>query len=128
MLQDTLADALTAIKNAEKIGKEQCIVKATKLLNSILKVMQDVGYIGNYELVEDGKGGKYKVELKGKIIDTSAIKPRFAVSADEFEKWEKRFLPGRDMGLLIVSTSKGVMPHTKAKEMHVGGRLLSFVY
>ena len=128
MLQDTLADALTVIKNAEKIGKHECTVKSTKLLDSILKVMHDIGYIGNYELVEDGKGGKFKIELKGKIIDTNAIKPRFAVASDEFEKWEKRFLPGRNMGLLIVSTSKGVIPHTKAKEMHIGGRLLSFVY
>lgn len=128
MLQDPLADALTIIKNAERIGKKECIVKSSKLLANILKVMQDNGYIGTFERIEDGKGGKFKIELKGRIIDTKVIKPRFAVKIDEFDKWEKRFLPARNIGLLIISTPKGIMSHTKAKELNIGGRLLSYVY
>ena len=128
MLQDPLADALTVIKNGDRIGKRECIVKSTKLLESILKVMQGNGYIGSFERIEDGKGGKFKIELEGKIIETKVIRPRFAVAKNEFEKWEKRYLPARHMGLLILSTSKGVMPHNKAKELNVGGRLLSYVY
>lgn len=128
MLQDLIADALANMKNAERIGKKECVVKASKLLGQILKVMEDNGYIGNFERVEDGKGGKFKIELKGKMIDVNVIKPRFAIKVDEFEKWEKRYLPARNIGLLILSTPKGVMPHTKAKELHTGGRLLSYVY
>lgn len=128
MLQDTLADALSTIKNAERIGKGECLIKASKLLGNILKVMREAGYIGSYEIIEDGKGGKFKIELIGKVIDTNTIKPRFSVEVKEFEKWEKRYLPARNIGILIVSTSKGVLPHTKAKELHVGGRLISFVY
>lgn len=128
MLQDPLADALTVIKNAGRIGKKECIVKSSKLLGNILKVMQDNGYIGPFEKIEDGKGDKFKIELKGKIIDTKTIKPRFAVKTDEFEKWEKRFLPARNIGLLILSTPKGVISHNKAKELNIGGRLLSYVY
>lgn len=128
MLQDPSADALTVIKNAERIGKGKCVVKASKLIGDILKVMQDNGYISSFEKIEDGKGGMFKVELKGKIIDNNVIKPRFAVGVDEYEKFEKRFLPARNIGLLIVSTPKGVMSHKKAKELRLGGRLLSYIY
>ena len=128
MLQDTLADALTVIKNAERIGKGRCVVRANKLVGSILKVMQDSGYIDAFEKIENGKGGMFKVELKGKIIDTKVVKPRFAVGTDEYEKWEKRYLPAKNIGLLIVSTPKGVVDHKKAKELRLGGRLLSFIY
>ena len=128
MLHDPLADALTVIKNAERIGRGKCVVKASKLIGNILKVMQDNGYIGPFERIEDGKGGMFKVELKGKLIDTKAIKPRFAVDVDEYEKWEKRYLPARNIGLFVVSTPKGVMNHKKAKELRLGGRLLSYIY
>ena len=128
MLQDPLADALTAIKNAEKIGKLSCTVKASTLLGNILKVIQENGYIQSFEKIEDGRGSKFKVELKGKIINTNVIKPSLSVKVEEFGKWEKRYLPGRNMGLLIISTPKGIMPHSQAKELHVGGKLISFVY
>ncbi len=128
MLQDPLADALTIIKNADRIGKRDCIVKSSKLLQDILNVMQKNNYIGSFERIDDGKGGKFKIELKGTVIETKAIKPRFAVARNEFEKWEKRYLPSRHMGLLILSTSKGVMSHANAKELSIGGRLLSYVY
>ncbi|MBI2005207.1 MAG: 30S ribosomal protein S8 [Candidatus Aenigmarchaeota archaeon] len=128
MLQDPLADALTVIKNAERTGKGKCVVKANKLIGGILKVMHDNGYVGAFEAIENGKSGLFKIELTGKVIDTRTIKPRFAVGVDEYEKFEKRFLPARNIGLLIVSTPKGVMDHKKAKELRLGGRLLSYIY
>jgi small subunit ribosomal protein S8 len=126
--KDNLADALAAIKNAERVGKKECITRASKEIKAVLKVMQDKGYIGSFEFIDDGKSGKFRVELKGKIIDCNVIKPRFSVRLDEFEKYEKRFLPARSFGLLILTTPKGIMDHNKAKELHVGGKLLAFVY
>ncbi len=128
MFQDPLADVLSTIKNAEKVGKRECVTPASKVIRSVLKVMQDHNYIGAFEFVEDGKSGKFKVELKGKIIDCNVIKPRFSARVDEFEKWEKRWLPGKDFGFLIVSTPKGILDHKKAKEMHIGGRIIAFIY
>ncbi len=128
MLQDTLADALSMIKNAERIGKGNCITRASKEVKAVLKVLQDNGYIGAFEFIDDGRGGKFKVELNGKIIDTNVIKPRFSATVDEFEKWEKRFLPARNVGLLVLTTPKGIVDHKKAKELHVGGKLVCFVY
>lgn len=128
MLQDPLADALSTIKNAERVGKRSCVTRASKMIKAVLKIMQSGGYIGSFEFVDDGRGGKFKVKLKGKVIDCNVIKPRFSVKADEFEKWEKRFLPAREVGLLILTTPKGVIDHKKAKQLRVGGKLLAFVY
>jgi small subunit ribosomal protein S8 len=66
--------------------------------------------------------------LAAKINDCKAIKPRYPVKKDGFEKFEKRYLPARDIGLLVVTTPEGVMTHKQAKEKSVGGRLLCFVY
>lgn len=128
MLQDTLATVLSTIKNAERVGKKECVTKASKEVRNVLEVIHQHGYIGGYEFVDDGKQGKFKIELKGKIIDCNVVKPRFAVKIDEFEKWEKRFLPAREFGLLILSTPKGIIDHKKARELGTGGRLLAFVY
>ena len=128
MRHDTLADVLSAIKNAERVGKKECIVPASNLVKNVLKVMQEHNYIGTFEFIDDGKSGKFRIELKGVINDTNVIRPRFPVKIDEFEKWEKRYLPARDMGILILTTPKGVMDHEKAKELRTGGRLLCFVY
>jgi len=128
MLHDPLADALSIIKNAEKSGKSSCITPASKIVKAIFGILQGSGYIGAYEYIEDGRGGKYKVELKGKIIDCNVIKPRFSVATHEFEKWEKRYLPAREFGILIVSTPKGIMKHAEAKQKNIGGKLVAYVY
>ena len=128
MLHDPLADALSTIKNAERVGKNECVTKTSKVIKAVLKTMQEKGYIGTFEFVDDGKSGKFKIELKNKIIDCNVVKPRFSVKVEEFEKWEKRFLPARNVGILILSTSKGIIDHKKAKELNIGGKLLAFVY
>ncbi len=128
-LNDPLADALSHIKNTERVGKMECTIKpASKLIGNVLSVMKEGGYIAEFEFVEDGKAGLFNVKLRGKINDCNAIKPRFYVRMKEYEDWEKRLLPARDFGLLILTTSKGVMSHEKAIENGVGGQLLAFVY
>ena len=129
MLQDPLNDAMASIKNAERTGKGQCIVRpASKLIGRVLKVMQDHGYIAGFEFIDDGKGGSYKVTLRGNINNCGVIKPRFAVRRSDLEKWEARYLPAQDFGLLILTTTEGVTSQTAAKEKGIGGKLLAFVY
>jgi len=128
MRQDTLADVLSAIKNAERVGKKECITPASSLVREVLKVIQKEGYIGNFEFIDDGRSGKFRIELKNKVNNSNVIKPRYAVKVDSFEKWEKRFLPARDFGILILSTNKGLMTHQEAKKQHVGGKLLAYVF
>lgn len=129
MQNDPLADALTRIKNAERSGKIACDVRpASKLVGRVLKVMQDQGYIGTFEFVGDGLAGAFRVRLVGHVNDCGVIKPRFNVKRAEFERWESRYLPAREYGTLILTTTQGVIGHAQAKELGTGGKLLAFVY
>jgi small subunit ribosomal protein S8 len=90
--------------------------------------MQLNGYIGEFEFIDDGRSGKFRVQLLGRVNKCGAIKPRIPASSREIENWEKQFLPSRDIGVLIFSTSQGVISHKEVKEKKIGGRLLAFVY
>ncbi len=126
---DPLNDAFTTIYNAEHADKYEVTVRpASKLLGSMLTIMQKSGYLGEYELLEDGRGGSFRIELIGAINRCGVIKPRHSVKRSDFDKWESRYLPARDFGLLILTTNQGVMDHFAAKKERVGGRLLAYVF
>jgi len=128
-MMDTLSNGLTTIMNNEMRNKRDCVISpASKLLGRVLRVLQLSGYIGEFEFIEDGRAGKFKVQLLGRVNKCGAIKPRYSVSADGFEDWEKTYLPAREMGILVVSTPFGVISHKEAKGKNVGGRLLAFVF
>lgn len=128
-MMDPIADALISIKNSDKASKQSCVYRpAPKLLGEILKIITKNGYIKGYEFIEDGRDGTFRVQLAGKINECRAIKPRYALKKSEFEKFEKRYLPAKNVGILIVSTPEGVITHTEAKNRGIGGRLLAFVY
>jgi len=128
-MMDTLANGLTTIMNNEMRRKRECVINtASRLLGRVLRVMQLNSYIGEFEFVDDGRSGKFRVQLLGRINKCGAIKPRVPVSFREIENWEKRFLPSRDIGVLVVSTPQGVVSHREVKERKIGGRLLAFVY
>ena len=129
MQNDSLADAMTVIRNAERAGKtEATVTPASKLIGRVLKAMQDQGYIGPFEYEDDGRGGLYKVQLTGLINDCGVIKPRYAIKKADFDEYEARYLPARDFGSLIMTTTHGVIDQYKAKEAGTGGRLLAYVY
>lgn len=129
MLNDPLANAFSKIMNAELTGKNECMLKpVSKLLSKLLTIMQDQMYIGEFTFFEDGKGGFIKLALIGKINKCKVIKPRYAVPKDGFEKFEKRYLPAKDFGIIFVSTPQGIMSHIEAKEKKTGGRLIAYVY
>lgn len=126
---DTLANGLTTVINNEMRNKRECIISpASKLLGRVLRIMQLNGYIGEFEFIDDGRSGKFKVQLLGRINKCGAIRPRFSVKVDKFEEWEKKFLPSREVGLLVISTPNGVLSHKEARDKHTGGRLLAFIY
>lgn len=129
MQSDPLNDAMCVIKNASLNGKAECeIAPVSKLIGHVLKVMQDYGYISQFEYVEDGKAGKYRVLLKGAINDCGVIKPRYSVKIANIEKYEARYLPAQDFGVLILTTTSGVVAQATAKNLGIGGKLLAYVY
>jgi small subunit ribosomal protein S8 len=126
---DPLSNALAGIDNAESVGQlTHTVAPASNLVGRVLEVFYDRGYIGGFEYVEDGKAGKFEVELDGAINECGAVKPRYSAGADEFEKWEKRHLPARDYGTLVVTTSHGIMSHYEARREGVGGQVVAYVY
>jgi len=126
---DPLADALSTIQNNERRQNDYCIIyPASKLIGQVLSVMQRNGYIGEFEYIYDGGAGKFRVQLLGRINKCRAIKPRFPVKYREIEEWEKKLLPARDIGIIILSTNQGVMTHREAKQRKIGGVLLAYVY
>ena len=129
---DPLANALSTIMNNEMRGhKEAIITPASKLIAMVLRVMQKYGYIGEFEHIDDGRWGKIKVQLLGRINKCGVIKPRFSVKyrdLREMPHWLRKYLPSIDIGILILSTPQGVMSHREALEKKIGGVLLAYVY
>jgi len=126
---DPLNDALAKLFNAEQAGKfDVQLSPASKLLGSVLQIMQTSGYVGEIQRNDDGRGGSFNVQLRGAINECGVVKPRYSVRRQEFDKWEGRFLPAQDFGLLILTTNSGIMHHKEAKENRIGGKLLAYVY
>lgn len=129
MSVDPFNDAMVKLNNAERVGKREIEIKpASKMVASTLRSMQKKRYVGEFEYIDDGRAGLFRVSLLGNINDCGPIKPRFAVKKDDYERWERRFQPAADVGSLIVSTDKGVMNHERAQESGIGGRLIAYVY
>ncbi len=129
MQNDVLASALSKISNAEKSGKSGCVLHPTsKLVKGVLEIMHQNGYIGSMDEQQTKRGAALSLNLIGNINKCGAVKPRFSVASEEFEKFEKRFLPAKDFGILVMSTPKGIITHYEAKKHGIGGKLLAYCY
>lgn len=129
MLNDPLANAFSNIQNMERIASKECMITpSSKLIKACLNILKDREYIGDYEETMNNKGNLLKVNLLGRINKCGVIKPRHAIEKEGYEKFEKRFLPARNFGILIVSTSQGLMTHEDAKKKNIGGRLIAYCY
>ncbi|MEM4366625.1 MAG: 30S ribosomal protein S8 [Candidatus Anstonellales archaeon] len=128
MLTDTLADMLNTIKVAEHKGIKEVKVRSTKLAKEVLKVMERYNYVKGFSEVEENGKKFLKVQLAGTINMCGVIKPRAPVSAEEWPEKEQQYLLGYNTGILIVTTSAGVMSNREAFERRIGGRLLGYIY
>lgn len=128
-LNDPLANALSAISNAEKVGKTKCTIgTGSKIILSVLQEMEKEGYLGECKKTIHNKKQILHVNLLGKINKCGVIKPRNSVKKGDVEKYEKRYLPAKDFGIILISTSKGIMNHSEVKKNNIGGRLLVYCY
>ena len=126
---NVLANLFTTMYNNELRNKKECLViPASKLAQEVLRVMQRSKYIGEFEFIDDGITGKLRIQLLGRINKCGVITPRYPVKSDAFYEWERRYLPAVNVGILVVSTSNGVMNHNEAVQKGLGGRLLGYVY
>ncbi|MEM3209261.1 MAG: 30S ribosomal protein S8 [Saccharolobus sp.] len=127
-----LANALTTLYNNEmRRNKQAIIMPASKLVINVLRTMQKEGYIGEFEYIDDGRWGKIIVQLLGRINKCGPITPRYPLSYRQLidlPNYIRRYLPSKEIGVIIVSTSKGVMSHKDAAKMRIGGIALGYVY
>ncbi|MCI8914807.1 MAG: 30S ribosomal protein S8 [Lawsonibacter sp.] len=130
-ITDPIADMLTRIRNANNAKHDTVDVPASNMKKAIAQILLEEGYIKHYQLIDDGTQGVIRITLKynaGKekvISDLKRVsKPglRIYAGADELPKVL------RGLGIAIVSTSKGVMTDKKARQAHVGGEVLAFVW
>lgn len=128
-VQDPLANSLVNIMNSEERGKNECIVTpAPKLIANVLRVLQKSGYVAEFEYIDDGRLGKLRIQLLGRINKCGVIKPHFNVSYKDLERIAQQYLPGKEIGFIILTTPKGIMTHKEALANKIGGRLLAYVY
>lgn len=124
-----LANLFVTLYNNEARRKGDCVILPTSKLGiEVLKTLQKDGYIGEFEHIDDKRGGKFKIKLLAKITKCGAISPRFKVKNDEYNNWEQQYLPAYDRGMLLVTTNQGVMSHHDASEKGIGGFLIGYVY
>ncbi len=127
--QNVIANLFSTMYNSEIRNKKECIViPASRLASEVLRTMQRHKYIGEFEMIDDGLSGKFRVQLLGRINKCGAVSPRFAVKQSAFTMWERRYLPAVGLGILIMTTPQGIMSHSEAIEKGIGGRLVGYVY
>jgi small subunit ribosomal protein S8 len=131
-MTDPIADYLTRLRNAINAKHRVVEIPASNLKKEITKILFEKGYILNYKFVEDGPQGTIKVALKYDSVNkVNAIKKLTRVSSPGL----RRYTGYRDMpqvinglGIVIVSTSKGVMTDKEASQLRIGGEVLCYVY
>ncbi|AWR99399.1 30S ribosomal protein S8 [Metallosphaera hakonensis] len=129
---NTLSNALSSLYNNEMRRNNQAIIMpSSKLIVNVLRTMQKEGYVGEFEYIDDGRWGKIVVQLLGRINKCGAITPRYSLTYREMislPDYIRRYLPSKEIGVVIVSTPKGVMTHKEAARQRTGGIVLGYVY
>lgn len=127
MIRDWLAAMLNDITNCRRSGKTRTIMTPVpKIAEEMLKLMKREGYIEDFSISED-KFKKAEITI-GKVHKCQAIKPRVFVNMKNMHGYVKRHLPSRDSGMLVISTSRGLMDHREAMEKRTGGCLIAYCY
>ena len=109
--------------------KRQVLIRPnSKIVLRFLRLMQKRNYIGDFEVVDDRRGGKVVIELLGRINKCGVISPRFDIGVDGYEKAVSNLLPSRQFGYIVLTTNIGIIDQDRARRKHVGGKLLGFFY
>ncbi len=124
MSQDVVSDGLNRIMNAKLAGQTSITLRHhSKFLQNILAIGKLKGYISEYSTSPKG----LFVEFKG-LNMCKAVKPRYIVKVKDIDKYVRRYLPARGIGIIVVSTSKGLVTHQTAQEKGIGGSVVAYFY
>ena len=130
-ITDTIADMLTRIRNASAAKHPTIDVPCSNVKKQIAQILVDEGYIKNFRVIEDNKQGIIRITLKYTENKSQVITGLRRVSKPGLRIYSNcKDMPKvmKGLGIAIVSTSKGIMTDRKARELHVGGEILAFVW
>lgn len=129
-LSDTIADMLTRIRNAVRNGAQRVDCRNSKVCAGIARVLKEEGYILDYVVIDDGRQGILRVQLRygsrGEPL-IRALRRDSKPSRRLYSKVSDLPRPLAGLGITIVSTPKGVLSDRQARQQHVGGELLCTV-
>ena len=124
MSQDIVADGLNRIMNAKRAGKNGVTLQyQSKFLQNVLAIGKLKGYIADYHTTPQGLAIEFE-----SLHECKAVKPRYVVKVRDIDKYVRRYLPSRSIGILVISTSKGLVTHYTAIEKHLGGSVVAYFY
>ena len=130
-MTDPIADMLTRIRNANVVKHETVDVPASNIKKELARILLEEGFVRGYDVIEDGKQGIIRIQLKygqaGERVITGLkriSKPGMRVYAANHEV--PRVLNG--LGISIVSTSKGILTDKQARKENVGGEVICYVW
>src|SRR3954466_3006144 len=128
--QDPIADMLTRIRNANRVGRRKVLIPKSKICSGIAQVLKDEGYIESFDIIDDEQQGQIRITLKYSVSGDKVIHVIDRLSKPGCRVYRKvddlpKVLNG--MGISVVSTSKGVMSDRRAREQNIGGELLCIV-
>ena len=130
-MTDPIADMLTRVRNASSVHHDTVDVPASNIKKELARILLEEGYIKGYDVIEDGKQGLIRIQLKygktGEKVITGIkkiSKPGMRVYADKTNV--PKVLNG--IGISVISTSKGILTDKQARELGVGGEVICYVW
>ena len=130
-ITDTIADMLTRIRNAASAKHDSVDVPASNMKKAIAQILVDEGYVKSFSVIDDGKEGIIRIQLKYGANKTSVIQGLRRVSKPGlriYSNVENMPQVMRGLGIAILSTSKGIMTDKQARRENIGGEVLAFVW
>ena len=132
MVNDTISDMLTRIRNANMVKHQIVQIPLTKMSLAITKILKEEGYIENFEQYSENNKNYLLISLKymGKSRKPVICKLERISKPGLRVYWSSKELPKvlNNLGIAIVSTSKGVMTNLRAKELGIGGEVLCYIW
>ncbi|MCK4284655.1 MAG: 30S ribosomal protein S8 [Candidatus Lokiarchaeota archaeon] len=125
---NSLSNTCVALKNAESARKKEVVISpASKVIQQILRIFQRHAYIGEFERYDDGRQGKFKIALLGRINECAGLM-RLNYKVNQFELLERKLLPAPGLGIIVLTTNEGIMTMKEAEGKHIGGHTLCYIY
>lgn len=130
-MTDPVADMLTRIRNANTVCHETVDVPASKMKKSIAQILLDEGYINGFEVIEDGKQGIIRIQMKYAENKERVIKGLKKISKPGLKVYCKaddvpKVLGG--LGVAVISTSQGVISDKAARRIGIGGEVICYIW